>query len=147
VITNGKMAAIVPVQVFFILSISLFRYTVVASFPTSVALGSSATTEMLKKVPMPEMRGPEPDSLPFSEYKEDNGEKRKLLFVRTTMNYATADTLVAHVRRNIEGSDGQVEDAEWSFAQIRVHIARGADMKLDDNGFELVENCKQYRLL
>lgn len=59
--------------------------------------------------------------------------------VPTKMNYVTVDTTVAHVYRDISGSDSGFTEAEWDPTNVEVHNARSLGKKIHEHGFELLQ--------
>jgi len=58
-----------------------------------------------------------------------------------SFNYCASDVTAVSTRRDIAGSDGELEGAAWSPTVVRIHDGRGRPWSLEKNGFRLVEDA------
>ena len=55
-----------------------------------------------------------------------------------SFNYCAPDVTAVSTRRDIAGSDGELEGAAWAPTTVRIHDGRGRPWSLEKNGFKLV---------
>ena len=56
-----------------------------------------------------------------------------------SFNYCAPDVTAVSTRRDVAGSDGELEGAAWAPTVVRIHDGRGRPRSLEKNGFRLVE--------
>ena len=111
-------------------------------FLSAMAMPDQPTASGAKSNTAPEQKG-----LPYPAIQQaDNLEivhdaDGSLVSVLTKMNYVTPATTVAHIHRDISGSDSGFRDVAWEPTSLQVHNARPLDKKLHENGFELVNKA------
>ena len=55
-----------------------------------------------------------------------------------SFNYCAPDVTAVSTRRDVAGSDGELEGAAWAPTTVRIHDGRGRPWSLEKNGFKLV---------
>ena len=58
-----------------------------------------------------------------------------------SFNYCASDVTAVSTRRDVAGSDGELEGAAWAPTVVRIHDGRGRPWSLERNGFRLVEDA------
>ena len=58
-----------------------------------------------------------------------------------SFNYCASDVTAVSTRRDVAGSDGELEGAAWSPTTVRIYDGRGRPWSLERNGFRLVEDA------
>ena len=58
-----------------------------------------------------------------------------------SFNYCAPDVTAVSTRRDVAGSDGELEGAAWAPTSVRIHDGRGRPWSLERNGFRLVEDA------
>ena len=58
-----------------------------------------------------------------------------------SFNYCAPDVTAVSTRRDVAGSDGELEGAAWAPTSVRIHDGRGRPWSLERNGFRLVEEA------
>ena len=58
-----------------------------------------------------------------------------------SFNYCAPDVTAVSTRRDVAGSDGELEGAAWAPTSVRIHDGRGRPWSLEKNGFRLVEDA------